>query len=323
MSPAVRARKANRLTSSTQGRPPGFAGDSGDIMDGLLQQQWKRYRRALKRCQDKFTLNAIHEFRVETRRLLSCLALLEDLLPARRVGKVWRLLKRRLDLLDDLRDTQVQLETLVKLHRASTVAGPFRASLRKREQRFTRRTRKQIRKVKARRLGKLVAECQEYLETAIAGAGSRKALAALLRSVGRAFRRACHLHARINPRDSATIHRTRVAFKRFRYMVEALAACLPAVTRQRLGAMRRYQTMMGNIQDAEVLLGALDGFLARQAVNPETVRRFREQLLRRRQRLIRVYLRASGQLLKFWPLPLSCAAPAAAYPQPAAKANSR
>ncbi len=322
MSPAAPARKAHRSASRAPVLPPGFAGNSRDFADGLLQQQWKRYRQALKHCQDKFTLKAIHEFRVETRRLLSCLELLDGLLPARRVGKVRRLLKRRLDLLDDLRDTQVQLETLVKLHRASTVAGLFRANLRKREQRFARRARKQIRKVKARRLGKLVAECREYLATAIAGAAPRKALAALSRSAGRAFRRASRLRARINPRDSATIHRTRVAFKKFRYMVEALAPCLPAVTRQRLKAMRRYQTMLGNIQDAEVLLGGLDEFLAKQAVNPEAVRRFRKQLLRRRQRLIRVYLRASGQLLAFWPLPLSGAVPAAAHQQSATKAHS-
>ena len=88
----------------------------------------------------------------------------------------------------------------------------------------------------------------------------------LLRSVDRAFSRTRQLRARIDPRDTRTIHRTRVAFKKFRYMVEALAEYLPGGDRPSAWpAMRHYQTMMGEIQDAEVLLRTLDKFLRKQA----------------------------------------------------------
>jgi len=60
--------------------------------------------------------------------------------------------------------------------------------------------------------------------------------------------------------------------------------------------------MMGNIQDSAVLLAALDRFLLKQPVSPESARLFRAQLLRRRRRLIRRYLAAADQLLAFWPL---------------------
>ena len=269
---------------------------------GSLQQQWKRYRKALKRCQRKFSPAAIHDFRIETRRLLSGLELLGSLLPARRLDKARRLLKRPLDLFDELRDTQVLLETLARTHRRSSAARLFRASLLKREQRCARRTRKQIQKVRIRRLGKLVNEYQGDLGELLADSTPRKALAALLRSVNRAFRRASRLRAGVNPRDTTTIHRARVAFKKFRYMVEALGQSLTAVPPERLVAMRRYQTMMGNIQDSAVLLAALDRFLLKQRVSPESARLFRAQLLRRRQRLIGRYLAAADQLLAFWPL---------------------
>lgn len=270
---------------------------------GSLQLQWKRYRKALKRCQRKFSPGAIHDFRIETRRLLSGLELLGSLLPARRLDKARRLLKRPLDLFDELRDTQVLLETLARTHRRFSTARLFRVSLLKREQRCARRTRKQIQKVRTRRLGKLVNECQEDLAEQLANSTPRKALAALMRSAHRAFRRACRLRACVNPSDTATIHRARVAFKKFRYMVEALGQSLTAVPPERLVAMRRYQTMMGNIQDSAVLLAALDRFLLKERVSPESARLFRAQLLRRRQRLIRRYLAAADQLLAFWPLP--------------------
>jgi hypothetical protein len=60
---------------------------------------------------------------------------------------------------------------------------------------------------------------------------------------------------------------------------------------------------MGEIQDAEMLLAALDKFLRKQEIKPQAARRFRAELMRRRQRLIRVYLKAADQLLEFWPLP--------------------
>jgi CHAD domain-containing protein len=127
----------------------------------------------------------------------------------------------------------------------------------------------------------------------------------LLASVDRAFARTRQRWTRIRPQDAQTIHRTRVAFKQFRYMVEALADFLPWLTNHHLAAMRHYQSMMGEIQDAEVLLRTLDKFLRKQETVPEAAGRFRGDLLRRRQRLIRVYLGAAEQLLEFWPPPQS------------------
>jgi len=289
-----------------------------DPVAGSLEQHWKRYRKALKRCQRKFSPKAIHAFRVETRRLLSRLELLGDLLSDQPLDKVRRLLKRNLDLLDDLRDTQVLLATLARMRRCSSVAQVFRASLLKREQRCIRRSHKQIQEVRTRRLGKLVAECQQDLEERLADRTPRKTRAALLRSINRGFRRVGRLHARVSPDDTSTIHRTRVAFKKFRYMVEALEGCLPGVTRERLEAMRHYQTLMGNIQDSAVLLAAMDRFLVEPEVSAESARRFRAQLVRRRRRLIRTYLAAADQLFGFWPLPDSEAGvpPAASTPFP-------
>jgi len=293
---------ANEPASRGPGLPARLPGNSVTWLARSLKQQWKRYRKELKRCQNEFSEKAIHAFRVETRRLLSTLELLGGFLPARRVEKAQRLLKRHRDVFDDLRDTQVQLAAVGRMLRVFPAARPFQLCLLEREDRFAKRTGKNVKKVRTGRLGKLIAGCRGNVERQLAEAGPEKALAILLRSVDRAFRRTKQLRMRIKPRDPWTIHRTRVAFKKFRYMVEALAKHLPAVTSERLAAMRHYQTMMGEIQDAEVLLAALDKFLRKKEIKPEAARRFRAELLRRRQRLIRVFLKAADQLLEFWPL---------------------
>ncbi len=324
MNPAAPARKANWSAARGRGQPLRLPANARDVVVCSLQQPWKRYRKALKRCQDKFSPKAIHDFRVETRRLLSSLVLLEDFLSARRVAKTQRLLKRHLDLFDDLRDTQVQLDTVAKMGRASSAVRRFRARLREREERFARCTRREIRKVRIGRLAKLISGCREEVEARLEETRPRQVPAVLLRSVARAFRRARQLCARINPADPVTIHRTRVAFKQFRYMVEALAHCVPGASHERLAAMRRYQTMMGNIQDSEVLLKALDRFLRKHEASPDRMAPFRERLLRRRQRLIRAYLSAADRLLEFWPLGESAAGvtPAKTNQQPAPKEPS-
>jgi hypothetical protein len=51
---------------------PGMALDDPlELLTGALQAQWKRYRKKLKRCQQKFSEKAVHDSRVETRRLLA------------------------------------------------------------------------------------------------------------------------------------------------------------------------------------------------------------------------------------------------------------
>ncbi len=283
----------------------GLSRDSLEHLAGSLKKQWKRYRKVLKRCQREFSATAIHAARVETRRLLATIDLLGGFLPAGKVKKVRRALKRHLDAFDALRDTQVQLLIVGKRRRRFAAARPFYDYLRRREERLAKQTRKAVKDIKTRRLGRLLTACQEAVEAYRKDCSPKKANALLLGTVSQAFARTSQLRAAIDPRDVRTIHCTRVAFKRFRYMVEALRHDLPAVDGHLLKVLHHYQTLMGNIQDVEVLLRALDKFLCKQALEPGPARRLRAALLQRRQRLVQVYLTAADQLFEFWPLPKS------------------
>ena len=305
MIPAAAFSGANEPGSRGLGSPATLPENSLNDLARALKKQWKRCRKQLKRCQDKFSEKAIHASRVETRRLLSSVELLSSFLSARHLEKAQRALKRHLDALDDVRDTQVQLLTVGKMLRVFPAARPFHAFLVKREKRFIRETRKRIKQIQPRQLAKLIAACRDDVKAHLKDHPPQRVTGVLLRSVDHAFARTRQKRMLIRPEDARTIHRTRVAFKKFRYMVGALAGFLSGVSDTHLAAMHHYQTMMGEIQDAEVLLRTLDKFLRKQEIKPEAARRFREELLRRRQWLIRVYLGAADQLLEFWPLPHS------------------
>ena len=272
-----------------------------------LKQQWKRYRRGLKRCQQKFSEKAVHESRVETRRLLSILELLSPFLSDGRFQKARIALKEHLDTFDDLRDTQVQLASVGKMLRAVPAAKPFYEYLKRREDRFTRQTRKDIKSIKTKRLGKLIVACREDVKKWCRRAGPGKANAMLIGSINNAFSRTLSLRNRIDPKNAATIHCTRVGFKRLRYMIETLADYFPRASEKLLDAMHRYQTMMGDIQDADVLRQSVERFLEKEKMKTRGARQFLRELLARRQFVIRVYLDAADQLLDFWPDPRTTA----------------
>jgi len=90
------------------------------------------------------------------------------------------------------------------------------------------------------------------------------------------------------------IHRIRIAFKKFRYMVEALSGIMPGISDRQVRAMQAYQKSMGKIQDVEVLLARLEKFVKREDVTEGLLSSFRRNMLSRRASLVKRFL-ASGR----------------------------
>jgi CHAD domain-containing protein len=279
---------------------------TADVLKHLgdsLSMQWRRYRKRLKRCQERFSQDAVHDVRVETRQLLSTIELLGAFVPERDIWKARRALKHHLDTFDRLRDTQVQLTYVGRMAGTFPDAHAFYDWLRDREARFTRTTRKAVKHIKTKRLGRGLAAFEKEIRRQRKRITRERAFAIVQRAMNQAFARVAQLCRRVRAGDTKTIHRTRIAFKRFRYMVEALSPLLPAVTEDHRRAMRGYQCMMGDIQDMEVLLAALDKFVQKKEVNVFSARRLKKELMRWRRMLIQIYLNAAGRLRRFWPPP--------------------
>jgi CHAD domain-containing protein len=277
---------------------------TADVLGHLeesVRSQWRRYRKRLRRCQDRFSEEAVHDARVETRRLLATLELLRAFLPEKDLKRTLRSLKVHLDTFDKLRDTQVQLAYVRRFRRAFPLARSFAKWLSRREARFTRSTRRDVRRIKTRRLALRIRDIEKDVRRLRRATPGARAYATALAGIGQAFDRVARCCRRVSAADTTTIHRVRIAFKRFRYMIEAIHPLLPRVTDEHRRAMHGYQSMMGDIQDVEVLLAALAKFNRNEAIDGRSVRPLREELLRRRRWLIEVYLNGAGKLRQFWP----------------------
>jgi CHAD domain-containing protein len=267
-----------------------------------FRKQCCRYRKAFKRCQRDFSENSVHELRVETRRMLALGTLLQAMWPDDRLTEMERCLKRMFKRFSRLRDTHVELIFVEEAQERFPELAKFHKALAKREARLSRRLEASVDTFPLRRLQKLVRGVRKNHRSGRKRASSQHSdWSRLCRHLDEAFKRVAALRNKIDPQDSVTIHKVRVAFKKFRYLVELLQSMLPGVTAHQMEAMHEYQTMMGEIQDVETLQKALDEYVSKKKSRRGKHLHFRDYLRKRRTALVRTYLRQAGRLDSFWP----------------------
>jgi CHAD domain-containing protein len=276
--------------------------ESARYLARLLRRTRRRYRKRLARCQEKFSEAAVHELRVENRRALALLDLMQAINVGGSLDKPRKILKRRLDAFDDLRDAQVESLILKPLLRKYPEADEFEAFVRRREQKLVAQLRREIKALKPRRVERML----KTLEKDVAAASGKSerpgaAGAALAKPLNEAFRRAAMLRRRIRRVDTETIHRTRIAFKTFRYLCELLEPFLPWLTARRLRDMHAWQTRMGDIQDMEVLLAQMERVVKHGEVRLKSVKRLHAALARRLVVLVNQFVNTADRLEQFRP----------------------
>jgi len=267
-----------------------------------FRKQWRSYRKAFKCCQRDFSENSVHELRVETRRMLALSTLFRALRWDDRLAGIERCLKGMFKRFSRLRDTHVELMFVEEAQERFPELAGFHKALAKREVRLTRRVEASVDKFPMHRLHKLVRGVQKESRSRRKRATKHHNDWSRLRHhLDDAFERVVELRGEIDPQDSVTIHRVRVAFKRFRYLVELLQSMLAGVTAHHIEAMHEYQSMMGEIQDVETLQGALDEYVSKKKSRLGKHLHFRDYLRKRRAALVRTYLHQADRLDLFWP----------------------
>lgn len=261
----------------------------------------RRYCKRLSRCQHKFSEKAVHDLRIETRRILALLDLLEALKFSDSLDKLRKTFKRRLDSFDDLRDTHVQRVLLKPMWEKFPEAKEFKKHLRKCEKRLECKMSREIQKAKAGKLNRCLKDLEESLRECATHPPTGASVPQSQLLLGGAFRRVLVLRRQIRRSVPKTIHRMRVAFKRFRYTAELLQPFLPEFTPQRLERMKDFQDAAGNIQDVAVLLERLEKDIRHNEITAASVKELRRELQRCEQRAIDALMERINELINFEP----------------------
>lgn len=269
---------------------------SNQLLIEALENRWKKYRMELKRCRAEFSNEAVHDVRVALRRLLSLIQLLNSIEPRPRLRKLSRALKGQLDEFDDLRDTQVMLAEVSKTIQELPGLEKFQGHLERVEKRSLKELRKEIKKLDLKEVARRVLKVRESLKAEL----ETDFAAPILESVDDAFLTARQRYEQIDSARPSTIHRLRVAFKKFRYKLEIAHPLVDDFPQENLKRMHNYQSLMGELQDADVFLQTLDDFQSNAfSLMPETVWHHYKS---RHTDAISAFLKEKDMLNDFWRL---------------------
>ena len=286
----------------------------GPFLAAALESRWESYRKQLRQCQEKFSEEAVHELRVATRRLLAQFTLLSCVAPSAALEKARRILKRRLAALGDLRDTQVQRLFIEQKTARFPELVLLLAWLQRRERRLAKAAAEKVNRFKTRKLEKWISAMIGHLTANAGRSRAQSRLASrVLRAAAEAFAEAVERRRAIDLADLRTIHQTRVAFKRFRYMLESLSPGLTGLSKRQLRALAYYQRKMGIIQDLEVMQACVARYTRGDKKREALLQRFSRHLRQRRARALRSFLKSADRLYEFWP-PAALAAPSDSVP---------
>jgi len=268
--------------------------DAKDLLLDSLDERIAMYVKKAKRCRDDFSTNAIHDLRTSIRRLLAILDVVGFVTSASKIEKLSDRLKDQLDGFSDLRDMQVMLDKLEEDVNTLPELEPFQNYLEKREKRRQRVDEKHIRKIKPGGIEKRILKIRSDVEDLSREEVGRK----LPQAVDEAYLTVIQHYGELDPAQLVSIHRLRVAFKKFRYMIEAIHPCLPNFPETLLQRMQEYQTEMGNIHDIQVFLESLAEFAEKSdSYNPVPIRRIYERIL---GEAVSKFMKNKTEVLTFW-----------------------
>lgn len=204
------------------------------------------------------TEDAIHDVRVAIRRCLASGEVLLGLAPCKGLRKYRLRVKPVLSGLNALRDLQVVAEFLDGEKTRLRELEPFASFIEKAEKRELAQVKKRIAKTES----PLIAEkWLAAVRANIAPVLERATAEQLLAPIDAAYQLCLRRLGELNIDEPETTHSLRIAFKGFRYGVEVVSGLIPNFPTELFGPLHEYQSLMGAIQDAEVMRGLYERFV--------------------------------------------------------------
>jgi CHAD domain-containing protein len=271
-----------------------------DFLDCALDRAWRQFSRALRKTQSHCSERAVHDLRVTLRRLISMLQTFDQALRLDATRKPRRQLKKLLRLLSPVRDVHILCQYVNKLRSHHPGLKRLAKSLTRTERSMVRKAEKDLHHLESGDFKRMVGNARKVLRREFRRARSAQQLAKAFHGQVRArFAEVERSRSAVLPADTESIHALRIAFKKFRYAVEALQPDFVHVTAQRLHTMRKFQVRMGDIQDLTVV----EEYLKKHArENPSSRRKLepvQKEIVQTRRRRIAGLMPALERLSDF------------------------
>jgi CHAD domain-containing protein len=268
--------------------------DGQQLILASIDTRWDKYKTEFERCRNEFSEEAVRSLRIATRRMLALVQLLGALNPRPRLQKLRRTFKDQLNDFDDLRDTQVMLAEISATIPEIPMLQPFQEHLQKSEERLLRSAKKKFKRIQPADTVKWILKTRAtFASQTIANIPAR-----MFQAADHAFLTTQKRLGWVNTSNSATIHSVRLAFKKFRYLIEIIHPAFENFPQETLKRMKGYQGAMGRIQDTEILLQSLKDYACSASTfDPKLALRFYEQHY---VDVLSTFLDGARELNTFW-----------------------
>ena len=268
---------------------------SDDILLEALDARWRRLRDEWERTRKKNSEDAVHDLRVASRRLLAVLDTLDSLVDDSGIEDNRRRVKKLLQALSPLRDVQVQAAYVSRMVPIYPQLADFKANLDKKEQCAAKKLRKLLKEPLG--LGHAIARSKRHTK------GQPLETPAIVGIVDKRYREVLELAEHVDRSNITTIHEVRLSFKRFRYTAELVQPLIrKTLTASRLKQFHSFQTMMGDIQDMEVLSSRLVKWAGKDEQRAAGLEPVLEELAQHKEKRIDTFMDSLHTVRSFWKL---------------------
>ncbi|MCB0344285.1 MAG: CHAD domain-containing protein [Bdellovibrionales bacterium] len=227
-----------------------------DIASYLLEElkkSFKQHNRAFNRCKKNLTENSVHKLRISSRKLLALCSILERICRDKKsAARVENIVRERLKCLSSLRDIHVMQSTVGLLMGEAARETAFYEELESKENKLSKKAKKHLRTHTLKETKRYQRRLEQQAEQ-LASIDDAFLSSILCDFVRIAEHEAKQALSECEASDTATIHKARIAFKHYRYLCSAFENALPYTPAFDSAQRTQLQTLMGVIQDLDVL----------------------------------------------------------------------
>lgn len=268
-----------------------------DELLSSVNNSWKAFSDAWKKARAKASEKSVHDLRVSTRRLIATLELVHVLSRRDDIRRLQRRVKKVLKRMGPLRDVQVQLEGVSHIPQAGIV-GEFKRRLKRRERDAIENIQGELKRRTKQRLADAFEDVRSEfsrLHDSISDETIRRSVEKSLSLRKNEFLKAQRHFHRVQPPNDEALHEMRIALKKLRYVVEAAQPVLGPSAKTRAREMHKFQQLMGDTRDLEILRDALEKWAKKKGKKIAVVPTL-ERLQDKRESLLKKLVASSDQL---------------------------
>jgi len=238
---------------------------ANEFVYDTIDVTYSAFLQRLEQCRLEYSEPGIHDLRVSARKMLSLVSLLSNFTDVPYLSELKKTLRKILRSLNPVRDLQVEVILLKQLIFKFPVLYTFYIHLSGREIFLSDKTGAILKAFNTDDSDGLIFFLRYYLKDRSSEIGFD--VKKMIEVKERLFSDLIKIFGTARKNDMQSIHKVRLALKKYRYIEEALKP-LTGLSKKRIKRMKNLQDHLGDIQDYSVIMERIHNFSLIQSVIP-------------------------------------------------------